>query len=75
MALIQPSKTEAAFVLIADVKGHMAETNALLEKIAKNLAADQAKRSIAEAHGNKITVFDIPKHDDHPGPPGRVLRA
>ncbi len=66
MALVQPSKTEAAFVLIADVKGHLNEANTLLEKIAKNLAADQAKRSVAEAHGSKLTVFDIPKHDDRP---------
>ena len=66
MALVQPSKTEAAFVLIADVTGHLNETNALLEKIHKNLTTvDQAKRSTAEAHGSKITVYDIPKHDDH----------
>ncbi len=38
----------------------------MLEKVAKNLAAQQAKRSQHDVHGVKITLFDVPKKDDKP---------
>jgi hypothetical protein len=66
MAMIQPSKTEAAFAMLVDVTGHPKETAALMEKIAKTLAAEQAKKTSADVLGTRLIVFDLPKTDSHP---------
>jgi len=66
MALVQPSATEVAVVIMADVTGHEAQTNALLEKINQNLAAQKAVRSQRTISGVAVTLFDVPKHEDTP---------
>ena len=61
IAMIQPSKTEAAFVLIADVTGHKERDEALLEKIHKNLTtlrSSQAQHSRSRtAARSRSTTF------------------
>ena len=70
VALVQPAKNEAATVLIVDIHGHEAAANALVEKIGHKLAELKAKKSLRQAHGATITVFDIPKTDERPAAVG-----
>lgn len=64
--LIQPDKDSAASVLVVDITGHDAQADELLAKIQKNMEADGAKRTDAEAYGMRIIVYDIPKRGDLP---------
>ena len=67
IAIIQPSATEAALLLVADVTGRKAKTAALLEKINANLIKlHQAKASQIEVAGNPVTSYAIPKGEHHP---------
>ncbi|HEV3138415.1 MAG TPA: hypothetical protein VGZ26_10940 [Pirellulales bacterium] len=66
IALIAPSATEVYAAVVADVTGHQDQTNALLEKINQNMAAQKAVRSQRTISGVGITVFEIPKHEDNP---------
>lgn len=66
VAAIEPAKGEHAVAITMDVTGHEQQGAALLEKVAKSMQAQQAKRSQHEAHGIKITLFDVPKREDHP---------
>lgn len=66
VAAIEPPKGEHAVAITMDVTGHEQQGAALLEKVAKSMQAQQARRSQHEAHGIKITLFDVPKREDKP---------
>ena len=67
LAIILPSKTEAAMVLIADVAGRKEQTARLLEKIGKNMTAlHKAKASEIEVAGSRVTSYVVPKDEHHP---------
>jgi hypothetical protein len=65
-ALIAPSATEVYAAIVADVAGHQAQVNVLLEKINQTMAAQKAVRSQRTISGTSVTVFEIPKQDDNP---------
>ncbi len=67
IGIIQPSKTEAALVLIADVTGRKDKTATLLDKIHTNLTTlHQAKVSKIDVAGSSVTSYAIPKAEHHP---------
>ncbi len=66
IALIRHSEKEVAVAIVADITGHLPQANALLEKINRNMAAQKAVASKRKLAGGEVTVFDIPKHEDHP---------
>jgi hypothetical protein len=66
MALLLPTPTHDAVVVLADVTGHKAEASKLLTKIDENMAARKAVRSERKIQGANVVVFDIPKRDDVP---------
>ena len=66
VAVIEPAKGQAATALLVDVTGHREQANALLEKIAKNMAARGAERTSRDAFGTRITVYNIPRTEDQP---------
>ena len=66
IAVIQPSATEAALVLIVDVTGRKDKTATLLDKIHTNLTTfHQAKVSQIEVAGNSVTSYTIAKTEHH----------
>jgi len=54
-----------ALVLVADVTGRTEKAEALLAKVAENMKARQAAKSTRNAGGTSITVYDIPKTEEH----------
>jgi hypothetical protein len=67
IAIIEPSATEAALMLIADVTGRKDKTATLLEKIHTNLTTlHQAKVSQIDVAGTAVTAYAIPKNEHHP---------
>lgn len=66
MALIQPSEKEVFMAVVADVTGHIEQTTALLEKINKNMTAQKGVRSQKSLLNAKVTIWDVPKHEDNP---------
>jgi hypothetical protein len=66
IGIIQPSKTEAALVLIADVTGHKDQATKLLEKINKNMTAlHKAKAAEIDVAGGRVTSYAVPKDEHH----------
>jgi hypothetical protein len=63
VAMVQPSKTEAALVLVMDVTGHLDVTNKMLDKVAARLAALKAQRTERTVEGTKLSVFQVPQKD------------
>lgn len=66
IALIRPSDKEVAMAITADVTGHQQQVTMLLDKIHQNLTARKAVRTQRDVLGSKVTVYDIPKHEDNP---------
>ena len=67
LAIILPSTTEAAMVLIADVTGRKEQTDRLLEKINTNLTTlHKAKAQPVDVAGSRVTSYAIPKDKHHP---------
>jgi hypothetical protein len=66
IAMIEPAKNEAAMALVVDTSGHDAERKALLDKIHANLTVRKAKISQRDVYGARVTVYDLPKTEDHP---------
>ncbi len=66
IAFMLPNESEHALVILADVTGHEQQTEALLEKINKNMAAEKAVRSERRVLDATVIVFDIPKRDELP---------
>jgi hypothetical protein len=67
LAIIEPSATEAALVLLVDVTGRKEKTATLLEKINTNLTTlHQAKVSQSDVAGSSVTSYAIPKSEHHP---------
>ncbi len=66
IGLILPSANEVAVAITADITGNLAQANALLDKVAENMATRKAVRSQKTLLGVSVTVFDIPKHEDEP---------
>ncbi len=66
LALLMPTETSDAVVVLADVTGHEAQTSKLLAKIDENMAARKATRTERKIQGATVVVFDIPKREDIP---------
>jgi hypothetical protein len=67
LALVQPSATEAALVLIVDVTGRQNQTATLLDKIKTNLIKlNQAKAIQIDVAGSPVTSYAIPKTKEQP---------
>lgn len=66
ICLIQPSKTEAAVVMLADVTGRLPQANQVLVKVERNMAARQAKRTTQTLRGATLIVYNIPKKGEIP---------
>ena len=66
LALLMPTETSDAVVVLADVTGHEAQTSKLLARIDENMAARKATRTERKIQGATVVVFDIPKRDDIP---------
>ena len=64
IAIVLPSPTESATVVVADVTGHQEQTAVLLEKIDRSMVAQKAVRRTHKVSGTVITVYDIPKTED-----------
>ncbi|MEX0677671.1 MAG: hypothetical protein WD063_11385 [Pirellulales bacterium] len=66
IALVLPNETEHALAILADVTGHQQQADALLAKVAENMAAKKAVRTERRVLDATVVVFEIPKHDDVP---------
>ncbi len=66
LALLMPTATSDAVVVLADVTGHEGPTSRLLAKIDANMASRKAARSERKIQGATVVIFDIPKRDDTP---------
>jgi hypothetical protein len=62
--VIQVSKTETSTALVADVTGRPQETQALLNKMGKNLKDQGAVDSVKDIMGNRVTLFSVAKRGD-----------
>ena len=75
IAIIEPSATEAALMLIADVTGRKEKTATLLDKINTNLTTlHQAKVTQIDVAGSSVTSYAIPKSEHHPARSALFLR-
>ncbi len=66
LSMIRPSEKVVAMAVTADVTDHQDQAHALLRKIERNLGDRKSVRSERDAHGAKVTVFDIPAYEDNP---------
>ncbi len=56
-ARIQPSKNEAAMVMIVDITGKQAEADELLEKVADRMASREATTEVIQRQNISLTVY------------------
>lgn len=61
LAIIRPKPGESATALMIDVTGHQDAAKEMLERVAKNLQQQQAKKSERNICEVPVTVFDLPK--------------
>ncbi len=66
IALVMPSETRDATIILADVTGHEQQADALLKKVDEEMEKNKARRSERPLHGATAVVFDIPEKDDAP---------
>lgn len=66
MALLLPSETKDAVVVLADVTGRDAKTAELLKKIDENMATRKAVKSERAVRGTNLVIYNIPKREDIP---------
>ena len=63
LAVIQPGPDQTAVAILVDVTDHHEQAEELLEKVAKNLAKQKAKRTETTVAGTPVIQFDLPKDD------------
>jgi len=68
-AVVYPDGGEPAFAVLADVTDNRAKADEFLERAAKLLLDEGARRSEQESLGTKLTVFEIPAGEDGDEPP------
>ena len=63
MAVTQPGNdpSQHATAILVDITGHAAQTQAMLEKVTKNLLEQGAKKKTEPIDGTTATVFEMPK--------------
>ena len=66
IALIQPDgdPLKHAIAMLVDITGHNDEADALLAKVAANMAARGASKSSQEVEGVTVTIYTLPKKKD-----------
>lgn len=66
IALILPSPSEVAVVILADVTGRQRQADDLLGKINNTMKQRKAVRRTKQVLNTEIVVYDIPKQEDEP---------
>ncbi len=72
-ALVYPPGGEPAFAVLVDVTDNRAKADEFLQRVAKLLIEDGAKRSEREELGTKLTVFEFPPSEGSDEPPHTAI--
>lgn len=60
LALSHSAQQEASTVMLIDVRGHLEQARAVIQKATANLTRRGAKQSQASVAGTTVTTFDVP---------------
>lgn len=72
LALAHTPKTRPARVVLVDVKGNVPAATAILTKIFNSLSQQRATWKQEKLHGEKITIYTLPKNPKDPHRPAKT---